>query len=125
MTIKKILFAIIITLGIFVFLGCDPIYPPGNLNVESLDPISEGVTITIDIIYPEEGGSIVMGWKNQNIEILSGDDILSVSGLSITGLKPGIAKIRVNATTIISEEAKESGREERVYSVELFVTVQG
>lgn len=99
-----------------MLVGCDPIYPPGELRVTKIAPLSQGDNINIEIIYPNNGGSIVLGWKDQNVEIVSGDDIVAVSGLSLTGIKTGTAIIKVNATTIISEEAAESGYEEKVYS---------
>jgi len=124
MNIKSVLVPILIFLWLFVLIGCDSTYPPGKLKVSNIDPISLGETITIDIIYPNEGGTIVFGWKDQNVEIISGGDILSVSGLSITGIHAGTASIRVNATTIISDEAAESGYEEKVYSIVLSITVE-
>ena len=104
--------------------GCDPIYPTGELRVEKMQPLSQGASMNIEIIYPNTGGSIVLGWKEQYVEIISGDDIISVSGLTITGLKSGVASIKVSATTIISDEDIASGYEEKVYSVVTEVKVE-
>lgn len=104
--------------------GCDPIYPTGELRVEKMQPLSQGASMNIEIIYPNTGGSIVLGWKEQYVEIISGDDIISVSGLTITGLKSGVASIKVSATTIISDEDIASGHEEKVYSVVTEVKVE-
>ncbi len=124
MKIKSVLIVSFVFLCLCVLVGCDPTYPPGKLKVANIDPISQGETITIDIIYPNEGGTIVFGWKDQNVEILSGGEFLSVSGLSITGITTGSASIRVNATTVISDEAAKSGYEEKVYSIVLTITVE-
>lgn len=113
---KTVIMATIMMFCLSILVGCDPIYPPGELRVTKIAPLSQGDNINIEIIYPNNGGSIVLGWEYQNIEIISGDDIVAVSGLSLTGIKPGTAIIKVNATTIISEEAAESGYEEKVYS---------
>ena len=104
--------------------GCDPIYPTGELRVEKMQPLSQGASMNIEIIYPNTGGSIVLGWKEQYVEIISGDDIISVSGLTITGLKSGVASIKVSATTVISDEDIASGHEEKVYSVVTEVKVE-
>lgn len=77
--------------------GCDPIYPTGELRVEKMQPLSQGASMNIEIIYPSTEGTLgyVLGWKEQCVEIISGDDIISVSGLTITGLKSGVASIKV------------------------------
>ena len=67
----------------------------------------------------------VIGWKDQNLEIIQGDDIVSVSGLSITGLKAGTAVLKISVTTIISEQDISSGYDEKVYSTRVRVKVKG
>lgn len=67
---------------------------------------------------------VVQDWKEQSVEIISGADIVAVSDLTITGLKSGIALIRVSATTIISDEASKEGYKEKVYSTEIEVEVK-
>ena len=109
---------------IFVLLtGCDPVFPLGNIRVEEIKPLSPGESIDIQIKYPTDGLS-VRGWKDQNIEIVDGGDIISANGLTITALHPGIATIKVNAMTILSENALNDGFGERVYSTEVTVTVE-
>ena len=122
---KRIIISVLLLICCSVVLaGCDPIYPPSKLKVEKIEAISQGSTIDIKIIYPNTGGSIVLGWKEQSIEIVEGKEIVSVSGLSITGIKPGTARIKVNATTVISDETATAGNEEKVYSVEIEVNVE-
>lgn len=64
-----------------------------------------------------------MGWKDQRIDIIQGEDIVTVSDLSVTGIKTGTALIRVSATTVISDEARESGYNEKEYWTEAEITV--
>lgn len=104
--------------------SCDPVYPPGNLKIKKMDSLLQGSSADIEIIYPNIGGSIVLDWKEQSVEIISGADIVVVSDFTITGLKLGIALIRVSATTIISDEASKQGYKERVYSTEIEVEVK-
>ncbi len=107
-----------------ILTGCDPIYPTDKLKVEKIGSISQGSSAEIKIIYPNTGGTVVEGWKDQSIEILSGDDIISVSGLTVTGLKPGTAKIEVKAVTVINDENKSSGHEEKIYSASAEIKVK-
>lgn len=121
---RVLLTAISLLFCLGIFTGCDPIYPPGKLKVAKIETLSQGTTVGIEIIYPNTGGSIVLGWKDQNAEIINGNDIVAVSGLSITGLKPGTSLIKVNATTIISNEANTAGHKEKVYSAEIEIKVK-
>lgn len=122
---KRVIWIVTLLLtGVCIMTGCDPIYPTGELRVEKMQPLSQGASMNIEIIYPNTGGSIVLGWKEQCVEIISGDDIISVSGLTITGLKSGVASIKVSATTIISDESFAAGYEEKVYSVVTEVKVE-
>jgi len=114
---------LIIPISLTFLLGCDPTYPPGNIKVEDVDHLSLGETVTLDIEYPNDGGTIVFGWKDQTVEFLSGVGQVSISGLSITGTQAGVVVLRVSATTVISEYAAESGYEDRVYSIEITVNV--
>lgn len=109
---------------LLMLTSCDPVYPSSELKVVKMKPLSQGSSVDIEIIYPNTGGSIVLEWKNQCAEIVSGSDIVSISDLTITGLKPGTAKIKVSATTVISDEALNSGYEERVYSTEIEIQVE-
>lgn len=114
----------ILTMTFAFLLGCDPTYPPGNIKVDDVDHLSLGETVTLDIEYPNNGGTIVFGWKDHTVEIVSGIGLVSISGLSVTGTQAGVVVIHVSATTVISEYAAESGYEERVYSTEISVNVE-
>ena len=132
---KRILFtSILLLLCLSILVGCDPHYPMGRIKVARIKPMYQGDSIDIEISYPNRGGSKVIGWKDHNIEIVSGDDVIFVEGfiitealpdlriyndimtISVTGLKSGVAVIRVSSTTIISDEKVEAGGEERIYS---------
>lgn len=119
----KVILLISLLICLVALTGCDPIYPPGEIKVENME-LTQGASADIWIKYPYEGGSIVVDWKDQTAEIISGDDIVSVSGLTVTGLKPGTALLKVSATTVITDEAAEQGFEERVYSTEIEIVVK-
>ena len=124
---KRVIWIVTLLLtGVCIMTGCDPIYPTGELRVEKMQPLSQGASMNIEIIYPSTEGTLgyVLGWKEQCVEIISGDDIISVSGLTITGLKSSVASIKVSATTVISDEDIASGHEEKVYSVVTEVKVE-
>lgn len=122
---KVILISLVLCLCCIVLLtSCDSIYPMGNLKVKNVGTLSPGESVEIEITYPDEGGAIVWGWKDQCLEIISGEDVISVSGLTITALKQGTAEIKVSATTVISEISAEQGHEEKEYSTEITVKVK-
>lgn len=123
---KKRIFVsvVIMLLGIVFLTGCDPIYPLGNIQAEKIGPLSQGESAQIKLVYPNTGGSIVTGWKDQKAEIIEGEDIVEISGLNVTGLKPGTAKIKISATTVIIEEYAAEGKKEKVYSTEITVKVE-
>lgn len=121
---KAIWFVSLLLIGLCILTSCDPIYPTGKLRVKEVGPLSQGSSVDIEIIYPNTGGSIVLGWKEQCVEIISGDDIIAVSGLTITGLKSGTASIKVSATTVISDANIAAGYEEEVYSTMMEIKVK-
>lgn len=106
------------------FTSCDPIYPNGSLNVGDISPLSLGETVEINIIYPETGGSIVTGWKDANVCILEGNDVVSISGMTVSALKPGTAILKISATTILTEDAQNQGYTEKTYSTEAKIIVE-
>jgi hypothetical protein len=120
---KVILILIFLLFWSILLTGCDPEYPPGTLKVVEPGTLSAGSSVDIEIIYPYSGGSYVLGWKDQNIEIIKGEDIIAVSGLTITGIKKGNAQIKVNVTTVLSDVAYQTGYEDRIYSIKLKITV--
>lgn len=120
---KPVAISFLFSICLLLFTGCDPIYPTGKLKVREIEPFDLGTSADIDILYPNTGGSIVLGWKDQRIDIIQGEDIVTVSDLSVTGIKTGTALIRVSATTVISDEARESGYDEKEYWTEAEITV--
>ena len=121
---KMRLLVVLLPILLILLAGCDPMFPLGNIRVEKIKVLSSGEAIDIKISYPNTGGSLVRGWKDQNIEIVDGDDIISADGLTITALRPGTAKIKVNATTVLLDSTLDKGHEERVYSTEVTVNVE-
>jgi hypothetical protein len=121
---KKVVLILVFLLFCSILLtGCDPIYPTGTLKVIKPGTLSAGSSVDIEIVYPNTGGSIVYDWKDQNIEIIKGEDIIAVSGLTITGIRKGTAQIKINVTTAITDDAYQSGNEERIYSTKLKIIV--
>jgi len=109
---------------LMVFLsGCDPKYPPGNLKTEPIHSIEVGESFEIKLIYPT-GGLFVIGWKNQRIEVTSNPEIISVSGLTFTGLKSGSATIKITATTVLDDYSYQNGEKEIDYSVSAKIIVK-
>ncbi len=121
---RVFLSAVLLLVCLGILTGCDPIYPTGKLRVAKIEPLSQETSVDIEIVYPNTGGSIVLDWKEQSIKIINGEDVISISGLTITGLKSGTALIKVSATTVLSDEASKSGYEEKVYSTEVEITVK-
>ena len=111
-------------LGLTLLTSCDPVFPLGNLKVEQIGTIAQGSSADIQIVYPNIGGSIVKDWRDQKAEIIEGDDIVAISGLTVTGLKPGTARIRVSAVTVLIEEAVAEGKEEKEYFAEIVIKVE-
>ena len=72
MSKADIIQVVLLLISLLVLTGCDPIYPPSNLKVEPIGPLSPDDSADIIILYPYTGGSIVLGWKNQTAEILEG-----------------------------------------------------
>lgn len=104
--------------------GCDPIYPTGKLKVENIKTLSQGESAKIELVYPNTGGTIVSGWKNEVTEIVNDEGVVELSEFTVKGIKPGTATIKVRATTVVSNEALAEGYKEREYWTEVKVTVQ-
>lgn len=121
---KTLLFTILLFIFMGSLTGCDPIYPLEDLEITKIDTLVVGESVEIEIIYPNTEGTVVLDWKDPSIEILKGGDIISVSDLSITGLKSGTALIKVSATTSISKVDARLGCEERTYFTEVEIKVE-
>lgn len=96
---KKAVFAILILLFcLSVFAGCDPVLPTENITATyEPKPLTPGATAEIGIVYPDTTGTPVVKWTDQKVEIIKGGDIVEVSGLTVTGLKPGKAVLKIEA----------------------------
>lgn len=78
------------------FTGCDPVLPKENITANySPKPLTLGVSAHIEIIYPDTEGTSIVEWTDQSVEIVQGKDIVEVSGLTMTGLKPGTARLKI------------------------------
>lgn len=104
-------------------IGCEPLYPLGDLEISPITSLAPGESVEIEFLYPD-GGISVSGWKDETVEIVTGADVIEVSGYTVTGLKPGTAVIKVEATTVLTEGAVKEGDEERVYSTEVKIEVE-
>lgn len=121
---KRLISLVLLCLCLIMLASCDPVYPPGELKVAEMQPLPQGSSAELEIIYPNTGGSIVEGWKDQSIEIIGGNDIVAVSGLTIAGLKPGTALLKVSATTVLTDDASKAGYEEKTYFTEIEIQVE-
>ncbi len=127
----KFIKALCLALTILFLTSCDPIYPTGDLKIKGDTKISVGESTSIEIIYPNNGGSIVEDWTNTTVEIISGKDIIEVSKVTdsntftVKGLKEGTATIKISTTTVLSQDAKSSQEyEEKTYNKEIEIKVK-
>ena len=108
---------------VILLSGCDPKYPMGKLKIEKIPSMSIGESIEVKLIYPSDGMAVI-GWKDQQIEIMNNSNVIQVHDLTITAVKAGTATIKISATTILSDSAYRFGNEDRIYSVSAKVTVK-
>ena len=94
---KKTVFAILISaLCLIMLTGCDPVLPTENISADyAPKPLTQGSSADIEIIYPDTAGTPIVKWTDQKVEIVRGEDIVAVSGLTVTGLKPGKAVLKI------------------------------
>ncbi len=94
---KKTVFAILISaLCLIMLTGCDPVLPTDNISADyEPKPLTQGASAEIEIVYPDTTGTPIVEWTDQRIEIIKGSDIVEVSGLTVTGLKPGKAVLKI------------------------------
>jgi hypothetical protein len=114
---------VMVLMALLLLASCDPVYPVGKLKVTMPDAVTVGQTADIVLKYPNTGGSIVTGWKDVTVEIVSGKDVVAVSDMTVIGLQTGTVVLRVTVTTVISNEALASGHEEKQYETEFSLTV--
>ncbi|MBO4870183.1 MAG: hypothetical protein J6330_03350 [Clostridia bacterium] len=122
---RKTFFMILISLFcLSVFYGCDPVLPTENIvAVYEPNPLIQGSSADIEIIYPDTTGTPIVEWTDQKVEVINGNDIVEVSGLKITGLKPGKAVLKVE----VKANCAYGGIviDKPVFSTELEVEVEG
>ena len=94
---KKAVFAVLIlTVCLSLFASCDPVLPTENISATyEPKPLTEGTAAEIEIIYPDTAGTPIVKWTDQKVEIIKDSDIVEVSGLTVTGLKPGKAVLKI------------------------------
>ena len=96
---KTIFIVLIILICVSIFTGCDPVLPTDNISADyEPKPLIVGNTAEIEIIYPDTTGTAVVEWTDQKVKIVEGSDIVEVSGLTIKGLKPGKAVLKIEVT---------------------------
>lgn len=94
---KYFIIAILLLLFLNILTACDPVLPTENIDaVYAPSPLIQGASAEINIIYPDTDGTAIVKWTGQSLEVISGDDIVDTSGLTITGLKPGTATLKVS-----------------------------
>ncbi|MCL2083219.1 MAG: hypothetical protein FWH04_08325 [Oscillospiraceae bacterium] len=121
--LKRMSLMWIVLLYIVTIAGCDPIYPIKNLKIEYAPaPLPIGTFAEIKITHPNDGIAEIV-WDNQQIEIVSGADVLEISGLYIKGLKAGTAILEITSTAKLVYEISGTP-DERVYTKRLKVKVK-
>ena len=116
----------IIILCVFILLSlssCDPVLPNENISAECTpNPLTVGETAEISVKYPDISNTAIKSWEQPNITIISGDDIVSVSGLSVTGLEKGKATLRIEVVSNCSFMGVIIDKP--VYSIDLVVSIK-
>ena len=76
--------------------GCDPVLPEEGVQASyAPSPLMQGETTEIQIAYPDTANTAVVAWAEPVVTLLEGENVAEISGLSIKGLEPGEAKVRV------------------------------
>ena len=98
---KKILCLFVpLLFGLVMFAGCDPVLPDKGITATiEPNPLPQGTSALIHIVYPDTKNTAVENWNDPGVSIVSGHDIVAVNGLSVTGLKPGTAALKIKVTT--------------------------
>ena len=93
---RHVLLTLALLFCIGTLTGCDPVMPSDNIEaVFTQKPLIQGASADVDILYPDTDDTAIVGWSGQSVEILEGEDVVEVSGLTITALKPGNATLEV------------------------------
>ncbi len=92
---------------LMIFVACDPVVPEGRIEASLLpDTLNIGEIGIIEITYPDTEGTEVVSWSDQQIEIVSGEDIIEVDGLTIKGIEKGSAFVVVTVKAICERDGK-------------------
>ncbi len=93
---RTVVTVLILLFCLSVFAGCDPVLPTENISADyAPKPLTQGSSADIEIIYPDTADTPIVKWTDQKVEIVRGKDIVAVSGLTVTGLKPGKAVLKI------------------------------
>ncbi len=93
---RAILMGILVLFSLSMLAGCDPVLPTENIVADyEPRPLIQGTSADIEIVYPNTDGTPIVKWTDQRVEIIKGNDIVEVSGLTITGLKSGKAVLKI------------------------------
>ncbi len=125
--IKRKMRLFMIAFCLISMTACDSDFPLKPLRVEyEPNPLPVGISTEVKITYPDDG-ILPIVWKNQNIKIVKGGDVLEVSGLTIKGIKPGTAVISVEAAAVPAGEepaiVRDETEEEKKYTTKIEVKV--
>jgi len=112
-------------LGLLILAGCQSsTFPEGNIEALNNSSLSVGEVRSIGIFFPADFSTMVVGWQDINLEDLDRSDVVEVQGLKVTGLREGVARMRLSATTVLNSRAESRGYENKVYSVDFTLFVQ-
>ncbi len=75
-----------------------------QLNVKYESKKSQEINVSILVI----GGEILTAKDNLTLQVIEGTDVVSVDGLTVTGLKKGVAKVKVFASLDSGSELAET-----------------
>lgn len=93
---KKIICILAVFILTLNLLSCDPVLPKENIKaICTSNPLKLNETAEIKIIYPNISDTAVVDWTTPEIEIVSGGDVVEMSGMTVTGIKQGIAILNV------------------------------
>jgi hypothetical protein len=96
MTKRIFVMSVFLLFCLSIFTGCSPVLPNENIRADyTPNPLVQGASAEIEITYPDTVDTSVVRWVNPWAVILSGEDVISISGLTVTGLNPGTAMLRV------------------------------
>lgn len=101
---KRVIFVCLSIITFLLFVtSCDPVLPDESIEVVcSKNPVSVGESLDIQIIYPDTADTAIVEWTEPVIKVLQGEDVISINGMSVTGIKTGTATISVSVKGLCS-----------------------